>query len=101
MSLLPALVLSRSARTVIGFRAWEVKARENENFGLLVRDMVDGAESEMDTSGAGVSSLRVSNVTVLLLYSGSHCRGGVSGDGSVPYVSKYSLTVAWESWVHH
>lgn len=94
MSVLPALVLSRSARTVIGFRAREVKARENENFGLLERDMVDGAESEMDTSGAGVSSLRVSNVIVLLLYSGSHCRGGVSGGGSFRYALKYSLTVS-------
>ena len=101
MSGLPAVALCRSARTVIEFRAWEVKARENENFGLLERDMVDGAESEMDTSGAGVSSLRVSNVIVLLLYRGSHCRGSVSGGGSFRCILKYSLTVSWESWVHH
>jgi hypothetical protein len=82
---------------VIGVSAWEVKVRENENFGLLERDMVDGAESEMETSGAGGSSLRVSNVIVLLLYGGSHRRGGVSGGGSFRYVLKYSVIVSWES----
>ena len=90
-------MLSRSARTVIDVAAREVKVRENESFGLLERDMVDSAESETDTSGAGVSSLRVPNVIVLSLYDGSHRRGGVSGGGSFRYVLKYSLIVSWES----
>lgn len=88
MSVFPAVAVAREARTVIGWGAWEVKFRVKVYLGVLERDMVGGAEREIETAGAGGTALRVENVRVVLWGCGSQCKGGVEAGGRWWWVRK-------------